>query len=108
MTSEDPIDGTPMVSMDYCFIRRGTDGEVSVPVLVASVRKLNLLFAHVVPHKGGSHKEVIKLIIKDLTRCGYHGKVILKGDQEPAIEDLMREVARARGSADVSTHQIGD
>ena len=40
MTSEDPLDGTPMVSMDYCFIRRGTDGEVSVPVLVASVRKL--------------------------------------------------------------------
>ena len=72
----------------------------SVPVLVASVRKKGLLFAHVVPHKGGSHKEVIKLIIKDLTRCGFYGKVILKGDQEPAIEDLMREVARARGSAE--------
>merc|ERR1711994_297988 len=29
--------------------------------------------------------------------CGFNGKVILKGDQEAAIEDLMREVAKHRG-----------
>ena len=55
------------------------------------------MFAHVVPMKGGSHREVVAMLVKDLERCGFHGKVVLKGDQEPAIEDLMREVARSRG-----------
>merc|ERR1711978_680622 len=32
--AEAPIDETPQGSMDYCFLRRGVDGEVSVPVLV--------------------------------------------------------------------------
>ena len=35
--------------------------------------------------------------MKDFSRCGFNGKLILKGDQENAIEDLMREVARHRG-----------
>ena len=85
-----------MVSIDYCFLR-GSPSDASVPVLVMKVRRLNLIFAHVVPHKGGSHSEVVSLICKDLQRCGFHGKVIIKGDQEAAIEDLMREVARHRG-----------
>ena len=33
----------------------------------------------------------------DIVQCGYNGKVVIKGDQEPAIEDLLKEVARARG-----------
>ena len=98
--SQDPIDGTPIIALDNRFLRRGTEGEASVPVLVAKVRKLNLLFAHVVPNKGGSHREVIAQLVKDLQKCGFHGKVVLKGDQEPAIEDLLREVARHRGDAE--------
>ena len=94
--SDEPIDDTPQISMDYCFIRRSTE-DASVPVLVAKVRRLNVMFSHVVPMKGGSHREVVAMLAKDISRCGFHGKVILKGDQEPAIEDLMREVARHRG-----------
>ena len=74
--AEAPIDETPQVSMDYCFLRRGADGEASVPVLVAHVRRLGLVFAHVVPHKGGSHREVIAVLMKDLVRCGFNGKII--------------------------------
>ena len=93
-------DDVPMVCVDYCFLRRGTDSDSSIPVLVAKVRKMNLMFAHVVPFKGGGCREVVSLLIKDLYRCGFHNKLILKGDQEPAIEDLLREVARARGQAE--------
>ena len=95
--SEDPLDDTPIVSIDYCFMRRSSD-DTTVPVLIAMVRKIGLVFAHVVPHKGGSHKEVVAQLAKDLSRCGFNGKVILKGDQENAIEDLIREVARHRGT----------
>ena len=51
VASEDPLDDTPMVSIDYCFLRRSSEDR-SVPVLVAKVRQLNILFAHVVPFKG--------------------------------------------------------
>ena len=95
--SREPRDDTPHINLDYCFIRRGLDGETSVPVLVVKVRRLNVMFAHVVPHKGGSHKDVVALIVKDLARCGFRGRVVIKGDQEPAIEDLIKEVARHRG-----------
>ena len=93
---DDTSDTTPQISIDYCFIRRGVDGERSVPVLVATVRRYNLLFAHVVPHKAGSHKEVVAQLVKDFAKCGFYGKLVIKGDQEPAIEDLMREVAKYR------------
>ena len=65
--SEEPLDNTPMVSLDYCFLRRTTE-EASVPILVAKVRKKNLLFVHVVPCKGASHREVVAMLAKDLSR----------------------------------------
>ena len=34
--------------------------------------------------------------VADIERCGYHGKVILRSDQEVAITDYLREVARKR------------
>ena len=41
---------------------------------------------------------MIAQILKDLERCGLHGKIHLKGDQEAAIQDLLKEIARARGN----------
>ena len=43
--------------------------------------------------KAFTHKEVVAMLVKDLVRCGYHGKIVLKGDQEAAIEDLMKEMS---------------
>ena len=95
--SPDPTDSTPMISFDYCFLRRG-ENEGSVPVLVGKVRKYNFLIAHVVPFKGGAQEVVVAQVVRDISKLGFHGKVILKCDQEPAIESLLREVARARGN----------
>ena len=39
---------------------------------------------------------VVNQIVKDISRCGFNDKIILKGDQEPAVEDSLREIARAR------------
>ena len=33
----------------------------------------------------------------DISKCGYHGREVLRSDQEPALQDLMGEVARLRG-----------
>ena len=36
-------------------------------------------------------------MLRDVRKCGYHGKVVFRTDGEPAILDLMGEVARLRG-----------
>ena len=37
---------------------------------------------------------------KDLARCGFNGKMVMKGDQEAALEGLLRELAKYRGQAE--------
>ena len=87
-----------MIHLDYCFLRRGEEGEQSIPVLVGKVRNTNYLIAHVVPNKGGSSDVVVAQLVKDFQRLGYNGKIILRGDQEAALEHLLHEVAKARGN----------
>ena len=38
-----------------------------------------------------------KQMLRDVRKCGYHGRVVFRTDGEPAILDLMGEVARLRG-----------
>ena len=64
-----------------------------MPMLVGRSRNRKFLVAHVVPMKGASHEWVVKQTAKDLRRMGFHSKVLLKTDQEPALVDLMQEVA---------------
>ena len=37
--------------------------------------------------------------MRDLRRMGHHGKIVVKTDQESAIIDLLRTVAKERGEA---------
>ena len=88
----------PVVHFDYCFPRNEVGGE-TVPVLVGRVSDSKALLGHVVPAKGAGVEWTVKQIIKDLQKMGLHGTVVLKSDQEPAIVDLMKSVAKERGEA---------
>ena len=52
-------------------------------------------FAHICEKKGSTDKWIIKKIIDDIDRLGYT-EVILKGDGEPALQDVLQEVKRQR------------
>ena len=39
---------------------------------------------------------IAKQMLPDVRKCGYHGRVVFRADDEPAILDLMGEVARLR------------
>ena len=92
------ISEVPEAHFDYCFLRNRQGGE-SVPVLVGKDVEKKLFMAHVVPCKGTDFEWVAKQVCKDLRKLGIHGDVKLRGDQEPAIQDLLNEVARARNPA---------
>ena len=59
-----------------------------------------MLAAHVVPSKGAGVDWVVRQLVRDVERMGHHGKVTLRSDQEPALVDLLRHVARARGDVE--------
>ena len=89
------------MSIDYCFLRRSSD-EKTVPVLVAMVRKLGLVFAHVVPFKGGSHKEVVAHVVRDLARCGFNGKVVEVVSSVETGREVRWEITDCAGTLSVT------
>ena len=58
---------------------------------------MGMYIAHAVPFKGAGVDWLAGQLCRDIKKCGYHGRVVLRGDQERSLQDLFGEVARARG-----------
>ena len=84
-------------SYDYCLMRH-QPGTESATILVSKDRATRMVSAHVVYLKMAVIDWVIQQCARDLERLGHYGQVTLKSDQEPAIIDVLREVANLRGS----------
>ena len=89
------------VSYDCCFMR-DQPGMESAKILVSKDRATLMVSAHVVPLKGAVLDWVIQQCARDLERLGHCGQVTWKSDQEPAIVDVLRDVANLRGSRGTS------
>ena len=86
----------PEVHWDCCF-PRDADGDHYAVVLVGRDKETRMTAAHVVPMKGADMEWVTEQAARNLLRFGIHGGVILKSDQEPAIVDVLKEIAKLRG-----------
>ena len=64
--------------------------------LVGVDKYTNGILAHVVPKKGTAFQWVAAELDRDVRKFGYHGRLVVKSDQEPAVVDLMRDLARRR------------
>ena len=84
------------IAADCCF-PRDVSGGPSQPVLVGRDRRTGMFFAHAVLYNGAGVEWVAQQMALDISKCGYHGREVLRSDQEPALQDLMGEVARLRG-----------
>ena len=67
-------------------------------IFVFKDRATRIVSAHVVPLKGAVLDWVIQQCARDLARLGHYDLVTLKSDQEPAIVDVLREIANLRRS----------
>ena len=99
----------PQIHCDYCFPKDAIGGDYVV-VLVARDRETKMTMAHVVPVKGAEQEWVTEQLARDIMKLGYHGDIVLRSDQESAIVDLLRQVAKARGSTRTVLEQspVGD
>ena len=88
----------PEFSFDYCFL--GGDGGSKVTVLVGRERVTGMTMASVVLVKGTSGQFAALKVLEFLRQCGAEeANIILKTDQEPAIDALVKDVAKSRGPA---------
>ncbi len=60
-------------------------------------RRTGMYGAHAVPFKGAGTDWIAQQVARDIVKCGYHGRVVLRADGEPALQDLLNAVARVRG-----------
>ena len=87
------------VHMDYCFMG-GRDDKKARCILIVKDRESRMIMSSVAPVKGTRDDFVAKRVRAFIRELGLeHVKLTLKGDQEPAIQDLMNEVARIRRPA---------
>ena len=82
--------------VDYCFM--GSKDDVATRcIVVAKDYDSKSLMASIVPVKGGSHDYPAKRINAFMRELGLEGlDVALRSDQEPALQDLLREVGKKR------------
>ena len=92
-------DRGPEVHMDYCFFREA-EGRPNVACLIVKCRKSRALAAHVVPYKGAGVEWVVAQVGRDLAKWGLQHcqSMIIKCDQEHAIVDVARAVAKERAT----------
>ena len=85
-------------SFDYCF--PGDDKGKKLTILVGRERVTGMTMASVVPVKGTSGQFAALRVLEFIKECGAaETEIILKTDQEPAIEALMADVVKTRGAA---------
>ncbi len=87
------------ICADYFFPpdHQGKDG---VTALAVCASQSQFLAGHVVDPKGASADNPVKLVLCDLRKMGHHGDVKVRMDQESALSDLFRAVAREGVSSD--------
>ena len=97
--------GLPEIHVDYCFM--GTSEEDGVrTIVVAKHAESRAVMSSIVPVKGAAHELPAKRIKAFVRELGLeHCKVVLKSDQEPALLDLLNEVARLRAPAQTIPEQ---
>ena len=86
------------VALDYAFLRDTAKGP-SATLPAGKDRRTGTFIGHIVPFKGAGLTWVVEQLIRDFRRLGYYGEVTLRGDQEPAIRDLLKAVAEHRAPA---------
>ena len=83
-------------SFDYCF--PGDEKGTKITVLVGKERITGMTMASVVPVKGTSGQFAAARVLEFIKDCGAaETEILLKTDQEPAVDALMEDVVKTRG-----------
>ena len=85
----------PIIGIDYKVFGQEIETDDKATALIMRDRDSVSTFGHVCEHKGASDKWAMDRIIDDIDSLGYT-EIILRGDGEPALVQVMNEVKRRR------------
>ena len=85
----------PTMRIDNKSFGQEIESDDKATALVIKDSKTKMHFAHLCDAKGSSDEWVVKKLMEDIDRLGYT-EIILKGDGEPALVQVMREVKQRR------------
>ena len=95
-SAEQKLEGLPSVSVDYCEIGENPDDTEDRQVcLVARDKWTTSTWARLVSCKGRGDDTVVKELLKFTEELGYD-EMELKGDGEPALVDIMKNLKEIR------------
>ena len=94
----------PENHMDYCF--PGDEGGQKLTTLVVVERHSKMKKAVVVPSKGSTGGYAARMVIDLIEECGVKDQaIIVKSDQQPAIQFLVDDVCMSRTGAKTIVEQ---
>jgi hypothetical protein len=86
----------PMVLMDYAFVRRHDETE-KVTVLLMKDRESRAVRAWTMRNKGTCYEEAAARAVEGIKAFGHTAKILVKVDNEPALQALRDEVIQLLG-----------
>ncbi|CAE8679812.1 unnamed protein product [Polarella glacialis] len=89
-------DSVPVVECDYGYIQTGQPDDTAIPVFVAKAKHGGYGFAAVSPAKGRGSTSVIQGMLRFLAEAGLTGRLILRSDQEMAVQAVAQAAAAQR------------
>ena len=79
--------------------KESADAKGSITTLVMQESQHSSLWAYAVEHKGAAEDWLVTQVLEDIGTIGLKNeKLVLKSDQETAVADVMRSIARERTS----------
>ena len=88
--------GLSEYGFDYCF--PGDEFGYKLTILVGREKATGMSMATVVPTKGANGRFSVDKMLEFMDECGDGAMdIIVKTDQEPSIEVLMKDLVEARG-----------
>jgi hypothetical protein len=97
----------PEVGVDYGFLREEGQ-EDSLTIMVVKDRETRATFTFMVPTKGAGWKYSVECLSTAIERFG-HVKTVLMHDQEAALNDLCKEVAKqSKGGIIQQSSPVGE
>ena len=85
--------GKPIIAFDYKSFGQALKEDDKVTAIVSRDGVTKCINAHIVTAEGASDAWVIDQILGDIDALG-HVEVILKGDGEPALQQVLKEIKK--------------
>ena len=85
----------PTVGIDYKSFGQSAKEDDKATAIVIRDKSTRNTYAHICERKGAGDKWIVSKIVENIGELGYT-EIILKGDGEPALNDVMEKVKSAR------------